>query len=30
MAQVFVAAGSNVEPLAHLTQALTELTRRFG
>jgi 2-amino-4-hydroxy-6-hydroxymethyldihydropteridine diphosphokinase len=30
MAQVFVAAGSNVEPQAHLTQALTELARRFG
>ena len=30
MAQVFVAAGSNVEPQANLTQALTELARRFG
>jgi 2-amino-4-hydroxy-6-hydroxymethyldihydropteridine diphosphokinase len=29
MAQVFVAAGSNVEPQAHLTQALTQLARRF-
>ena len=30
MAQVFVAAGSNVEPQAHLTQALTLLAQRFG
>ena len=29
MAQVYVAAGSNVEPQANLTKALTELTRRF-
>jgi len=29
MAQVFVAAGSNVEPQAHLAQALTQLARRF-
>lgn len=30
MAQVYVAAGSNVEPLAHLTRAVTELARRFN
>ena len=30
MAQVFVAAGSNVEPQANLTKALGELARRFG
>ncbi len=29
MAQVFVAAGSNVEPQANLTKALAELARRF-
>ena len=29
MPQVFVAAGSNVEPRANLTKALAELTRRF-
>jgi 2-amino-4-hydroxy-6-hydroxymethyldihydropteridine diphosphokinase len=29
MAQVFVAAGSNVEPQANLTKALEELARRF-
>jgi 2-amino-4-hydroxy-6-hydroxymethyldihydropteridine diphosphokinase len=29
MAQVFVAAGSNVEPQANLTRALHELARRF-
>ena len=30
MAQVYVAAGSNIEPLTHLVQAQTELARRFG
>jgi len=30
MAQVYVAAGSNVEPQAHLTRAVTELARLFG
>lgn len=29
MAQVFVAAGSNVEPQANLTRALAQLARRF-
>ncbi len=29
MAQVFVAAGSNVEPQANLTRAVSELARRF-
>jgi len=30
MARVYVAAGSNVDPLPHLEQALDELARRFG
>jgi 2-amino-4-hydroxy-6-hydroxymethyldihydropteridine diphosphokinase len=30
MARVYVAAGSNVDPLTHLARAQTELARRFG
>ena len=30
MAQVYVAAGSNIDPQAHLLEAQTELTRSFG
>ena len=30
MARVYVAAGSNVDPQAHLARAQTELARSFG
>jgi 2-amino-4-hydroxy-6-hydroxymethyldihydropteridine diphosphokinase len=30
MPEVFIGAGSNVDPERHLRRALTELTRRFG